>query len=199
MIGIIGYGPVGRKTAKLFNTEEIADKSLNMKLSRKPEIAIICVPEEDLDEAIKEYEGCHIIIRSTISPKNANKYKDYTLFPEFDVTETQNKGSDLAVMTEDLWLYNQLVHMLPSSTKIHIVSHIEACLIKLFDVNMLTRIVETINTYETICSKYNIHWTNIRNVLLNDERFPKSHSQYIGDELTKCCKLSKFNLNKELI
>ena len=197
MLGIVGYGPVGRKTAKLFDTINVADRSKDLHLDLATDIVFICVPEEDLDAAIEEYKGLHIIIRTTIAPCNAYKYKDYTLWPEFDVTETQNKGSDLTVITEDTWLLNELTNRLPTSTKIHIVNHEEACLIKLFDVDMLTTIVNQCKLYNSICNDYNIHWTNIRNILLDDTRFPRSHSQFINGSLSKCCMLAKHNLEIE--
>lgn len=201
---IVGFGPVGKHTAEVLHCDNIYDIAID---KNKPvgtfDCVFICTPTDVAIAAAREWKDyCReVIIRSTLSITDAlvAAKEGFTLWPEFDVTETNNPGSPIIVFTRgSRFLRDILLEVLPMSTQFNIVSHIEAALAKLSDNYMLCTIVETVNRLHRICEKYDIEWDNVRNILLQDSRFPRSHSQFVSHEIRSACfALAKGLVDKE--
>lgn len=190
---IIGYGTVGKATQKVLKCDYV-DKD-DKDSDNKYTFAIICVKREDLPAAIEraKHYSDNMVIRSTISPDDAYKYKDYTLWPEFNVTETNGNGSDLWVMTENASFRNYLLHnYYESHTICNVVTHKEAALIKVWDNYRLMKEAELTLQLAEICNKRDICFDHIRNVLIQDTRH---HDNYVDDTIKSEC----FNLAKEIV
>lgn len=190
---IIGYGTVGKATQKILKCDYVdKDDKDNGKFY---DFAIICVKREDLPSAIERAKlySNNIVIRSTISPDDAYKYTSYTLWPEFNVTETNGSGSDLWVMTENPSFRNYLLHnYYESHTICNVVTHKEAALIKVWNNYRLMKEAEMSLQLAEICNKRAICFDHIRNVILQDTRH---HNNYIDAVIKSEC----FDLAKEIV
>jgi hypothetical protein len=190
---IIGYGTVGKATQKILKCDYV-DK-YDDDYNTPYDFAIICVKREDLDSAIKRAKTYtnNIVIRTTISPDDAYKYENYTLWPEFNVTETNGYGSDLWVMTENASFRNYLLHnYYESHTICNVVTHKEASLIKVWNNYRLMKEAELTLQLAGICDKRDICFDHIRNVLIQDTRH---HDNYIDAVVKSEC----FDLAEEII
>lgn len=190
---IIGYGTVGKATQKILKCDYV-DK-YDDDYNTPYDFAIICVKREDLPEAIKRAKRYSedIIIRTTISPDDAHLYMDYTLWPEFNVTETNGYGSDLWVMTENPAFRNYLLHnYYESHTICNVVTHKEAALIKVWNNYRLMKEAELAIRLEFICRDRDICFDHIRNVIMQDTRH---HDNYIDAAVKSEC----FDLAKEIV
>lgn len=190
---IIGYGTVGKATQKILKCDYVdKDDKDNGKFY---DFAIICVKREDLPSAIERAKlySNNIIIRSTISPDDAYKYDSYTLWPEFNVTETNGGGSGLWVMTENPSFRNYLLHnYYESHTICNVVTHKEAALIKVWNNYRLMKEAEMSLQLAEVCNKRDICFDHIRNVLIQDTRH---HDNYIDAVVKSEC----FDLAKEIV
>ena len=190
---IIGYGTVGKATQKILKCDYV-DK-YDEDIANKYTFAIICVKREDLPAAIeraKRYSD-DIVIRTTISPDDAWEYENYTLWPEFNVTETNGYGSDLWVMTENPAFRNYLLHnYYESHTICNVVTHKEAALIKVWNNYRLLKEAELARKLEFICRDRDICFDHIRNVIIQDTRH---HDNYIDAGIKSEC----FDLAKEIV
>lgn len=190
---IIGYGTVGKATQKILKCDYV-DK-YDEDLPNKYDFAIICVKREDLPAAIKRAKlySDDIVIRTTISPDDAWEYENYTLWPEFNVTETNGYGSDLWVMTENPAFRNYLLHnYYESHTICNVVTHKEAALIKVWNNYRLKKEAELAIRLELICRDRDICFDHIRNVIIQDTRH---HDNYIDAAVKSEC----FDLAEEII
>lgn len=190
---IIGYGTVGKATQKILKCDYVDkyDEDYNTPY----DFAIICVKREDLPAAIKRAKTYtnNIIIRTTISPDDAYEYENYTLWPEFNVTETNGYGSDLWVMTENPAFRNYLLHnYYESHTICNVVTHKEAALIKVWNNYRLMKEAELARKLEFICRDRDICFDHIRNVIIQDTRH---HDNYIDAGIKSEC----FDLAKEIV
>jgi hypothetical protein len=190
---IIGYGTVGKATQKILKCDYV-DKN-DVDTERLYDFAIICVKREDLDNAItraKRYSD-NIIIRTTISPGIATMYLEYTLWPEFNVTESNGNGSNLWVMTENAAFRNYLLHnYYESHTICNVVTHREAALIKVWDNYRLLKEAELANKLEFICRDLDVCFDHVRNVIIQDTRH---HDNYIDAIVESEC----FDLAKQIV
>lgn len=190
---IIGYGTVGKATQKILKCDYVDkyDEDYNTPY----DFAIICVKREDLPAAIeraKRYSD-DIVIRTTISPDDAFEYENYTLWPEFNVTETNGYGSDIWVMTENPAFRNYLLHnYYESHTICNVVTHKEAALIKVWNNYRLKKEAELARKLEFICRDRDICFDHIRNVIMQDTRH---HDNYIDADIKSEC----FDLAEEII
>lgn len=190
---IIGYGAVGKATQKILKCDYV-DKN-DVDTDKLYEFAIICVKREDLSAAIKraKHYSNNIVIRTTISPDEAHLYLDYTLWPEFNVTETRGVGSDLWVMTENASFRNYLLHNYYESHAIcNVVTHKEAALIKVWNNYRLKKEAELALKLEFICRDRDICFDHIRNVIMQDTRH---HDNYIDAIVKSEC----FDLAKKIV
>lgn len=190
---IIGYGTVGKSTQKILKCDYV-DKD-DKDSGKFYDFAIICVKREDLPSAIERAKlySNNIVIRSTISPDDAYKYTSYTLWPEFNVTETNGSGSGLWVMTENPSFRNYLLHnYYESHTICNVVTHKEAALIKVWNNYRLMKEAELSLQLAEICNKRDICFDHIRNVILQDTRH---HDNYIDVVVKSEC----FDLAKEIV
>lgn len=190
---IIGYGTVGKATQKILKCDYVDkyDEDYNTPY----DFAIICVKREDLPAAIKRAKTYtnNIIIRTTISPDDAFEYENYTLWPEFNVTETNGYGSDLWVMTENPAFRNYLLHnYYESHTICNVVTHKEAALIKVWNNYRLMKEAELARKLEFICRDRDICFDHVRNVIIQDTRH---HDNYIDAGIKSEC----FDLAKEIV
>lgn len=190
---IIGYGTVGKATQKILKCDYV-DKN-DTDTERLYDFAIICVKREDLPEAIKraKHYSNNIVIRTTISPDEAHLYLDYTLWPEFNVTETSGVGSDIWVMTENPSFRNYLLHnYYESHTICNVVTHKEAALIKVWNNYRLKKEAELALKLEFICRDRDICFDHVRNVIMQDTRH---HDNYIDAIVKSEC----FDLAEDIV
>lgn len=192
-IGIYGFGTVGKAT-KLYlekGTAEILveDPKYNMSINEKLDLALVCTEMKDADNAIKSASKWtdNITIRSTITPNFIKNHPKCNYWLEFDVTESQNDGADIRVLTDNPILLNYLKSIDKCTTVYNVVSPMEACLAKLFDNYMLSTIVNTSSMFNQICEDNGVLYDHVRNILLQDSRYPKSHTNIYKKDITSKC------------
>lgn len=193
-IGIYGFGTVGKATKEYLkkgNAEVLVQDPIYpcLKINKEIDIALICTEMKDVDSAIEEAKKWtdDIIIRSTVNPNFINSHSNYDYWCEFDVTETQNDGADIRVLTNNTLLLNYLKSIDKCTTVYNVVTPMEVCLSKLFDNYMLSTIVKTSADFAEICEKNNVPYDHVRNILLQDNRYPKSHTNIYKKNVTSKC------------
>lgn len=192
-IGIYGFGTVGKAT-KLYLEKGhaeilIDDPKYGMKIDKEIDLALICTEMKDVDSAIESASKWTdmFIIRSTVTPNFIKNHPKCDYWLEFDVTESQNDGADIRVLTDNPILLNYLKSIDKCTTVYNVVSPMEACLTKLFDNYMLSTIVNTSSMFNQICEDNGVLYDHVRNILLQDTRYPKSHTNIYKKDVTSKC------------
>lgn len=206
MIGIIGYGHVGKQVAELFAKESpvIHDPFLGMDNKdeiNKCDIAIVCVPTNSkldgscdtsiVEEVVGWCEAKIILIKSTVPPGTCDRLKEsgkrIVFSPEY-VGESKyahsywNKMADAPFNifggdSEDIEPVMQLFIKYCGPEKVYQKCTLkEAEITKYFENTFFAAKVIIVNEFYDICESLGIDWDVVRELWLLDPRINRMHT-----------------------
>jgi nucleotide sugar dehydrogenase len=202
MIGIIGYGYVGKAVSNSFNCEQIIcdpkynDNTIQDLISREPEAIFVCVPTPSNDEkfvilrgvleALKIYTGV-TIVKSTSLPEVLLPY-NVVYNPEF-LTHTSacNDFSNPHMLVlsgeradEALKLYNKYSDV--DTDKIHITSIQNACMVKYMMNCFFAVKVCYMNEMYDICSQAGADYDQVTSIVSSHPWMGSHHYDVPGHD-----------------
>jgi len=175
-IAIIGYGVVGKATARTIRKSHkvtLYDPSLDLNNPyENADIIFICTPSENVQEYLKKLKDHkNVFVRSTI-PFHLVKDTNYAVWPEFLTERTAEHDSinpKCNVVGANIDQYNELLDV-TIFNDYTLTTNVYAALMKLSTNIYFIQKVTFANMLYNICSTYGLEYDKLKDVLGADDR-----------------------------